>query len=431
MIGIDLVVKVSLLVGLGLAVTAVMRQRSAAARHWMLTSVLLAALVAPAIARIAPQWQLPVSWWPPAASIAAGESTSVETAFRMGSPIGTQAGAAVADSAAGAPASASATGTRSNIGGRLVAVWLTGVALMALVLLAGVCRLSWLASRARTLQAGEWYDAAGALTREYGMRPVTLLQSGHPTLLVTWGLFHPRIILPAPAADWSAARIHVVLRHELAHIRRGDWGAQLVAEAVRSLHWYNPLVWIACRRLRDESELACDAALMREGLSGLDYAAELLDLARVLNARRHSWTTALAMARPSSLERRVSAMLTEQLDRNPVERKNRAVAVFVALALAVGIAGFTASAQSFSTVSGTIVDQLGGYLPGVTLTLASTEAERKYEVRSDRTGLYQFVGVVPGPYTLSVRQPGFKNISAPLSVAGQNVQHNEIGRAHV
>jgi len=117
-------------------------------------------------------------------------------------------------------------------------------------------------------------------------------------------------------------------------------------------------------------------------------------------------------------------MLTEQLDRNPVERKNRAVAIVAAMALAIGIAGFTASAQSFSTVSGTIVDQLGGRLPGVTLTLASTEAERKYEVRSDRTGMYQFVGVVPGRYTLNVGQPGFKNVSAPLSVAGQNVQHD-------
>lgn len=422
MIGLDLVVKVSLLVGLGLLATVALRQRSAASRHWTLTSVLLAALVAPALTLVAPQWQLPAAWQPPA-RVAGGIADGAVTTETVVGPAGqspTILGAA-ADGVVAAPVRAPAT---SRVVARLAWIWLAGVALMGLILLAGLCRLAWLASRARALQAGEWSDAADALTREYGIRPVTLLQSTHPTLLVTWGLWRPRIILPAPAAAWSSTRIRVVLRHELAHIRRGDWSAQLVAEAVRALHWYNPLVWIACRRLREESELACDAALMREGLSGLDYASELLELARVLHTRRYPWTTALAMARPSSLERRVTAMLNEQLDRTPVERRHRALAIGAAMALAVGIAGFTASAQSFSTVSGTAVDQLGGYLPGVTVSLASTEADRKYEVRTDRTGLYQFVGVVPGAYTMRVWQPGFKTITEPLAVAGENMRHN-------
>jgi len=31
------------------------------------------------------------------------------------------------------------------------------------------------------------------------------------------------VILPRTAQDWSADRIRVVLAHELAHIKRGDW----------------------------------------------------------------------------------------------------------------------------------------------------------------------------------------------------------------
>ena len=138
---------------------------------------------------------------------------------------------------------------------------------------------------------------------------MTLLQSTHPSLLVTWGLARPKVILPAAADAWTDARARVVLSHELAHIRRGDWIVQLSAELLRAFYWFNPLLWIACRRLRLESEHACDDEVMSRGVEGTDYATHLIELARALNQRRHMWFPAPAMARPSSLERRVRAML--------------------------------------------------------------------------------------------------------------------------
>ena len=71
-------------------------------------------------------------------------------------------------------------------------------------------------------------------------RPVTLLQSSHPSLLVTWGLAHPKVILPSAADAWTDERARVVLSHELAHIRRGDWIVQLSAELLRAFYWFNP-----------------------------------------------------------------------------------------------------------------------------------------------------------------------------------------------
>ena len=37
---------------------------------------------------------------------------------------------------------------------------------------------------------------------------------------------------------------------------------QSVAETLRALLWWNPLAWLACRALRDDSELACDDAVL-------------------------------------------------------------------------------------------------------------------------------------------------------------------------
>ena len=131
--------------------------------------------------------------------------------------------------------------------------------------------------------------SAEEISRGYGLRrPVTLLQSPHPSLLVTWGLARPKVILPAAADAWTDERARVVLSHELAHIRRGDWIVQLSAELLRAFYWFNPLLWIACRRLRLESEHACDDEVMSRGVEGTDYATHLIELARALNQRRHT-----------------------------------------------------------------------------------------------------------------------------------------------
>jgi hypothetical protein len=51
-------------------------------------------------------------------------------------------------------------------------------------------------------------------------------------VLATFGVVSPTVLLPAASRGWSSERLRVVLLHELAHIKRTDWTAQLFAEAV-------------------------------------------------------------------------------------------------------------------------------------------------------------------------------------------------------
>ena len=144
--------------------------------------------------------------------------------------------------------------------------YVAGVAVSVLALLIGLARLAWIVSRAQALHAGAWVRIASEVSREYGLRRrVQLLQSAHPTLLATWGWVRPRVLLPAGAADWSDDRIRIVLLHEIAHIVRNDWATQVFAEIVRSVYWFNPLVWIAGRCLRQEGERAADDAVLNRG----------------------------------------------------------------------------------------------------------------------------------------------------------------------
>jgi len=54
----------------------------------------------------------------------------------------------------------------------------------------------------------------------------------------------------------------MIFLHELAHVKRGDVLLNWVIIFVRSLHWFNPLVWLALSRLRADRELVCDAMVM-------------------------------------------------------------------------------------------------------------------------------------------------------------------------
>jgi TonB family protein len=250
-------------------------------------------------------------------------------------------------------------------------------------------------------------------------RPVTILRSEHPTLLVTWGVVQPKVILPAVADEWSDERARVVLRHEFAHIGRGDWVVFMVAELLRAVYWFNPLVWIACTRVRQDSENACDDAVLNAGIAGPDYATHLLDLARTLNANRRTPLPAPAMARPSSLQGRISAMLNASLNRRPLTPSIRVASVAAFLALTVLLAGV--GAQRFYTLSGSVLDSTNRNLPDVRLVATNAASRAKHEVRSDRTGHFEFVGLPPGEYAFEASLPGFENVKDTVIIIGRDI----------
>ena len=397
--------KASVVMLAALIAVACLPRRSAALRHWILSAAIVAAMAAPLLGGIAPSWRVPLGPGP----IATAPSPARAAVTPPRSPGGIDRAPALAPAALRAP-------------GRLVtATWIGGAGVSVLILLIGLGRLTWMASSARRVTDGRWAAAADEIVRDYGLRrPVVILQSDHPALLVTWGFVQPKVILPRTAPDWTDARIRVVLSHELAHIKRGDWLIQMLAEVVRAGYWFNPIMWIACRRLRQESEQATDDVVLHAGVSGSDYAAHLLELARAFSRHRPRLPAA-AIARPSSLERRVSAMLNERTNRTPLTRAARLGIVAALSAVAIAVA----SAQgAFSTFSGTVFDPTNGFLPGVTMTLTNTASGAKHEIKSDRTGHFEFVGLPPGAYSLQAILPGFSVLSGTLDLTGRDVQRD-------
>lgn len=99
------------------------------------------------------------------------------------------------------------------------------------------------------------------------------------------GFFRPRIFIPAGLASEEKGYI---IRHEQTHIRRFDHIIKPFAFLVLSIHWFNPLVWLAFVVMGTDMELSCDERVIKEMGSNIKkaYSHSLLSLAsgkRIIN----------------------------------------------------------------------------------------------------------------------------------------------------
>jgi beta-lactamase regulating signal transducer with metallopeptidase domain/DUF4097 and DUF4098 domain-containing protein YvlB len=165
---------------------------------------------------------------------------------------------------------------------------------------------------------------------------------------VTSGFVRALIILPVDAEGWTAERREVVLLHEMAHVARLDYVAQLVATAACALFWFHPAMWIAASRMRLEAELAADDRVLVAGLPGVRYATHLVDLARRASIGEPA-AVAVGIAHRTHIERRVRAMLDTSRSRASISARRQGAAAVALLALLVPLAGLRTEAVAAAT----------------------------------------------------------------------------------
>ncbi|MFO0978780.1 MAG: M56 family metallopeptidase [Planctomycetaceae bacterium] len=168
--------------------------------------------------------------------------------------------------------------------------------------------------------------------------PVQLMLDPQRSIPVVWGLWSTRLQLPADALGWSDEQLRSVLLHELAHIRRRDLFVLAMTQVVCALYWFNPLIWLAAWRLHVERERACDDLVLASGVRASSYAEHLLNVATRLSPSRWTQACGLAMARSSSLHRRLKAVLSEKQNRRRMTNLITCVSLMIAGAISVPIA---------------------------------------------------------------------------------------------
>ncbi|HYR09405.1 MAG TPA: M56 family metallopeptidase, partial [Longimicrobium sp.] len=343
---LDAAVRGTFIILAALGGTALMRRTSASARHLVWLAALTALLLLPLARRFVPEWRvLPVPTAvlaPPTSDLA---SVVDPASLDQAAPAPGVAGVA-------APSAPSSTPRPVRIPSDWMSLallaWAAGAALFALRLAYGLARVRWMERRAVELTDEEWVRLTDGLSRRLRLgRIVRLLREPAATVPMTWGIFHPVILLPGEADGWESERRRVVLAHELAHVRRWDALTQWIAHVALVVYWFNPLVWMAARKLREEREHACDDAVLEIGTAPADYADHLLTIVRSLgSAPGPAPAHALAMARRSQFEGRLLAILDNAVRRNGVSRAATLATAAAALACVLPLAAMRPAVQS-------------------------------------------------------------------------------------
>lgn len=94
------------------------------------------------------------------------------------------------------------------------------------------------------------------------------------------GIFRPRIYI---SSGLEEKHRKYVLLHEQAHMKRRDHILKFLAFLITTMHWFNPLAWVAYRMLSNDIELAVDEkiCLPLEKSKRIEYANTLFSLALV------------------------------------------------------------------------------------------------------------------------------------------------------
>ncbi|KPL67801.1 hypothetical protein SZ64_06540 [Erythrobacter sp. SG61-1L] len=107
----------------------------------------------------------------------------------------------------------------------------------------------------------DWLLAGARPVGEVGR--IRLVESPAVSSPVAFGVSDKVIALPMEfmAMEDRAAR-DLAIEHELAHHRGCDLLANILAQPILALHWFNPLAWLGWRAMRRDQEAACDARVI-------------------------------------------------------------------------------------------------------------------------------------------------------------------------
>ncbi len=143
--------------------------------------------------------------------------------------------------------------------------------------------------------------------------PVLLVEGEHVTSPAMSGWRRPRILLPIGLLErLTTDEIRFLFLHELAHVKRGDIALNWVLAGVQILHWFNPVVWLALRRLISVREEVCDERVLQSCFMGAarDYGLTLLHLLEECAPRRLMPALAGILDDVGTLRRRIRCIRT-------------------------------------------------------------------------------------------------------------------------
>ncbi|WP_455810456.1 M56 family metallopeptidase [Clostridium butyricum] len=164
------------------------------------------------------------------------------------------------------------------------------------------------------------------------------------------GFIRPKIYLPHYVLELDEDMISHILLHELMHYKRKDLYINFICWIILLLHWFNPLVWIALKKLKTYREYGCDCFVLQilGEEKNVDYGMTIINLSKIVTNKR-SIQLGLGFERNNLIKGRIEMIKSFKNDSYKISAK-AALGCLVA-AVVVCTNGITVNALDVNSVS--------------------------------------------------------------------------------
>jgi beta-lactamase regulating signal transducer with metallopeptidase domain/protocatechuate 3,4-dioxygenase beta subunit/thiol-disulfide isomerase/thioredoxin len=331
--------KSSILAAVALVATVLLGHGRVLARSVLCHATLCGLLMLPGVIVLSPRIGIEIP------AVVSGEPPSVVVAPRLSptefareSPVQLPPGAAPGDSRAGIPSAEFAVEARATAGagpdpsitfelperihsrqewiaaaaGLLVVAYGMIAALRLMALATGIRAVRSLVRTSTPVASREMHQTLCDVHTRLGLsRMAGMRHSCRVAVPMVVGWLRPVVLLPERlvADDSLTHHLELVLLHELAHVKRGDYCWNLLSRVVLAVYWPNPLVWLLARHLAAAREQACDDLCVGLGSGCKRYRSTMLEVARgMIEGRQNEPSLGMAMVRTTAFERRVARL---------------------------------------------------------------------------------------------------------------------------
>jgi len=189
----------------------------------------------------------------------------------------------------------------------LTPFWIGGMCLFHLRSAAGWMAVRSLRRKGVCAPADGWQHRLDQLrSRLRVTKPIVLLETALAQSPAVIGYIRPVILTPAGMLTGMAVtQVDSILLHELAHIRRHDYLANLLQTLIEGTLFYHPAVWWISHVIRTERENCCDDLVVSVIGDARDYATALT----VLEENRHALRQPALAATGGPLTKRIRRLL--------------------------------------------------------------------------------------------------------------------------
>jgi beta-lactamase regulating signal transducer with metallopeptidase domain len=302
----------------------------------------------------------------------------------------------------------------------LALIWVVGVLILGLKLIGSWLYLKHWAKRMATPVDTHWQHVLVKLKHQLGLRvSIQFLESANIYTPLTFGWLKPIIMIPlGMLSQLSPDQIEAVLLHELAHIRRFDFIANVLQSFVGILLFFHPVVWWISRKIRESREDCCDDIAVTHCQNKFLYAASLLQIQKYSLTSKNQIAMA-AIGNSGRLTARIQRLFLNTKKENHFN-SNR-VSPFLTLLLIFSFLSLYAFTDLFSVSNKTVsiaVDKMNVFYIGVnnpiTVAVAGIPTDKirlsskDVVLENKENGHYNVMATTSGKATIQVSGDGLE-----------------------